>query len=708
MLLQKSQIGKTAVILIILILLAALAAMPLFLQADMAGENTPEANLYLPIIYNEDGLTPDPGLNSTPTPTSSHTPTATSTATDTAIPASGCNLQFAQEAYGNSPYVLITGDVGKEVTITNLTTNEVIGSGILDGPVVGQDCPGFSYITVSPRLDETNVGHTLLAQETDNPDNFDTTIVLDAYNPQPTSTPNAPYLAVVPSCGTGPDVQFKVEGNNWPTNQSLTLSWEGVPQIVFEANEHTGFFIMTWEFNGLNNGIYTVSALSGANGVTASDQIYIPCATSTQPPTNTSTPTNTPTATSTPTVAPPCNYGPHSVPLNGSARIQMEDFRCGGPDVSFSDQNDGGPGSGAYRIDYGAEGPDLEGTSDIGGGYNLGWTQAGEWLEYEISAPAYAVYTFIIRYATPNTTNPRLQIRTTFGTLVNNTPILSLPPTDGFQDWQNYETQVLLFSGTNIVRFTIAGGPGNYNYFDVQPFIPTSTPTPVTPTPAPADLIVGQPILVSTPPLTSYEPIAFQVPITNTGDLSIETLFFVDLLFDPAPTFGSDTYTAVSGLAGNSSKTLTITSTTGLDADLGTHQITAWVDSLNHVVEEDETNNLSTPLELVNVTPANTPTPTAVPIGTEPISGLALTLTSELLPIERAHITLIEEASGIPIASTYSDENGAYSLNNIPTDTSYTVQACIFINNQPYFGLNTGVTAPNAFANVILLPQPCP
>jgi hypothetical protein len=514
MLLQKHQIGKTAVRIIILVLLALLATVPLFLQASSSGDA--ENNLFLPMIYNEDGSTPNSGDEATPTPTFTATPTiqptitASATPSATATSSSECQLQFAKAAYGNSPYVLVTGDVGIDVTITNLTTNEVIGTGILNGPVVGQDCPGFSYITVTPRLDETHVGHVLLAYQTDNPDNSDTTIVLGT-NPQPTSTPNAPYLAVVPNCGAGPDVQFKVEGNNWPIDQSLTLFWEGIPQIVFQANEHSGFFIMTWTFVGLNEGIYTLSALSGTNGISDATQFYVSCA-----------------------------------------------------------------------------------------------------------------------------------------------------------------------------------------------LVPTITPGPTSsPTPAPADLIVGQPILVSTPPITAYQPVSFQVPVTNTGDLSINTLFFVDLLFDPAPALGSETFTAVSSLSGSNTITLTITSMSGFGSGTGTHQVTAWVDSLDDVAENDETNNASPPLEVMNVTPVETPTPTAVPAGESTISGVTfVSQSSVLLSQERMRVVAIDESTGLVVGVTYSDENGFFQFDNLVEGVAYTLQSCITINNDEFFGIRTSRTAPDAFANI--------
>ena len=218
-------------------------------------------------------------------------------------------------------------------------------------------------------------------------------------------------------------------------------------------------------------------------------------------PTNTATATATSTATATPTATntlaasatPPCPYGPFTASASGSVRIQMEDFRCGGAGVAFNDTTGDGPGSGTYRSDVGDEGPDLENTSDSGGGINVGWTQNDEWMEYEIIAPVTDSYLFTIRHASPSGNNPRIQIHTTS---VDNgyqadTNTISVGTTGGWQNWQSRSVQVTLFEGRNIVRFNIVTGSGNYNYFDIAPFAPTATPTPVPPTATPTpDLTV--------------------------------------------------------------------------------------------------------------------------------------------------------------------------------------------------------------------------
>ena len=69
-----------------------------------------------------------------------------------------------------------------------------------------------------------------------------------------------------------------------------------------------------------------------------------------------------------------------SYPLSGSpvalpGTIQAEDFDTGGPGVSFYDTT-GGNSGGAYR----PTDVDIEPSST--GGFDVGWTAAGEWLTY--------------------------------------------------------------------------------------------------------------------------------------------------------------------------------------------------------------------------------------------------------------------------------------------------------------------------------------
>ena len=226
----------------------------------------------------------------------------------------------------------------------------------------------------------------------------------------------------------------------------------------------------------------------------------------------TPTPSNTP-ITPTPSNTPsptPCGYGAYSLPANSTIRVQMEQFRCGGAGVAFQESgNDGGPGSGAFRNDVGSQGPDLENTTDVGGGYNVGWVADNEWIEYQINVTEARAYDFIVRNASINTSNPRIRITVRSGALTYDSGVITLGPTNGWQDWTNDTVnQVQLYPGINIVRFTMVTGLGNYNYFDIRPYIPTPTPTPVTPT--------ATPIPTNTP--TSPPPVTLTLYSNATHD----------------------------------------------------------------------------------------------------------------------------------------------------------------------------------------------
>lgn len=263
------------------------------------------------------GVTPSPTPSPTPTLSPTPGPSNTPTNTPTNTPLPRCDIQFEGAAVSGNNFVQVTGDVGANVTIINLTTGATLGFGILGGPFDGHACDGFATITIVPPLAAIHVGNVLLAVETGIADNSDTTIVVGApptptpsptLTPIPTSTPTntpiptpsptpgAPYIVVLPDCGPGPNILFNVQGYNWPVNQSVTLSWQGIPQVILQANQHTGSFTFTWTFSGLINGTYTVSALSGIVGATSSDTYTVPC-------TGQPTPTPGPVESATPSPA---------------------------------------------------------------------------------------------------------------------------------------------------------------------------------------------------------------------------------------------------------------------------------------------------------------------------------------------------------------------------------------------------------------------
>ena len=173
---------------------------------------------------------------------------------------------------------------------------------------------------------------------------------------------------------------------------------------------------------------------------------------------------------------PPCSYGPYDLGLN--SRVEAEDFRCGGEGVAFHEDlaADTGPGSGDYRTDVSTDGPDIQTTTDVGGGYNLGWTRPGEWLEYEVIAPQTGTYDMTLRFAVNTPWTSDLRLTTSQGGLqLGDSGVMSFGSTGGAQIWVDHVVSLPLGAGTNIVRLANEGGRGNINYIDI---VPAATPTP--------------------------------------------------------------------------------------------------------------------------------------------------------------------------------------------------------------------------------------
>jgi len=112
---------------------------------------------------------------------------------------------------------------------------------------------------------------------------------------------------------------------------------------------------------------------------------------------------------------------------------------------------------GQYRT---SDGVDVETTSDTGGGYNVGWTQANEWLEYTVNVATAGNYTLTERVASGATTG---SFRVEFNG-VDKTGTISTPNTGGWQTYQNLSQTVSLSAGTQIMRIYFIGNDTNLNY----------------------------------------------------------------------------------------------------------------------------------------------------------------------------------------------------------------------------------------------------
>ena len=138
--------------------------------------------------------------------------------------------------------------------------------------------------------------------------------------------------------------------------------------------------------------------------------------------------------------------------------IEMEDYDMGCPDVSYHTKNTINYG-GQYRNDD----VGIEVTSDVGGGYDVGWINTGDWYEYTVNVNSKGSYNFNMRIASPSSTNKfHIEID---GVDVTG-PIIP-PLTAGIQVWTSVNKTIALPAGKHIMRIAIdnAAGALNLNKF---------------------------------------------------------------------------------------------------------------------------------------------------------------------------------------------------------------------------------------------------
>jgi hypothetical protein len=251
------------------------------------------------------------------------------------------------------------------------------------------------------------------------------------------------------------------------------------------------------------------------------------------------------------------------------------------------------------------------------------------------------------------------------------------------------------------IRFE--GGPGRNALVQAIGITQVAPPTPTpVPTVAPPDLVITHFSAEPTGVISVTDPITFTVVVANNGELSASNLFWVDL-YDTwetvTPTLEtlrglvSFQWRGVSYLGAGQSITLTIPHDSGF-SEAGYHQIYAWADSYEQIVESIEDNNVSGPISVPvsseGVVPVPTPTDTPTPPTHGSISGVTMIWDGAIMvPIGRATVTLMEGAT--IVADTTSDaENGTYRFDGVAPGT-YTVLGEAVIDGLLYYDVVSDV-----------------
>lgn len=176
------------------------------------------------------------------------------------------------------------------------------------------------------------------------------------------------------------------------------------------------------------------------------------------------------TATKAITVSiPQSPYGgtPHPIP----GTIQLEEYDEGGNGLAYYDDSPGSETGVTFRDD---EDVDLEECTDTGGGYNIGWATAGEWLEYTVNVQGSGIYDLEIRAACNG--DGRTISFSMDGEAI--TGDVAIPNTSGWQSWTTVTVNdIQLSAGEHELRMIM--GSENYvnlNYITFQPVLVTEPP----------------------------------------------------------------------------------------------------------------------------------------------------------------------------------------------------------------------------------------
>jgi hypothetical protein len=146
--------------------------------------------------------------------------------------------------------------------------------------------------------------------------------------------------------------------------------------------------------------------------------------------------------------------------------VEAENFDKGGQGIAYND-TDPTNTFGVFRT----EGVDIENCSE--GGYNLAYSNNGEWTEYTVNVATTASYNLTTRVASPIGGTFHIEMDG-----ANVTGLLTAPNTGGWQNWADVTKTVSLTAGQHIMRFYIDTKEFNTNKFVVSPVVTSNLQTP--------------------------------------------------------------------------------------------------------------------------------------------------------------------------------------------------------------------------------------
>jgi hypothetical protein len=159
-----------------------------------------------------------------------------------------------------------------------------------------------------------------------------------------------------------------------------------------------------------------------------------------------------------------------------TVRLQTEDYKDGGEGVGYSDTDVGNNGGG-----YRADDVDMEAAADDGDGFNVGWTQPGEWVILTTDTdpgpwttdPTFAGGDYYVNYRVASSPGGG-----GFGVEIDGTRVDTIGPIGGTGGWQTWTTTsssnawhpmpvVSIGAGSHEVKLAWDGGDVNVNWIEL-------------------------------------------------------------------------------------------------------------------------------------------------------------------------------------------------------------------------------------------------
>lgn len=172
-----------------------------------------------------------------------------------------------------------------------------------------------------------------------------------------------------------------------------------------------------------------------------------------------------------PTPPPAPVLAPYSgTPVAIPGTVNPERYDLGGEGLAYHDTDATNTG-GAFRTD----GVDLQAASF--GGYNVGWTNPGEYLNYTVTVTASGTYVVTLKVASP-TGGAQLHVGFN-GPSAGTWNAVAIPATGDWQTWTTVQTTVALKAG--VQQLTIKADTAGFNLGTIAVAVATTPPPPPPP-----------------------------------------------------------------------------------------------------------------------------------------------------------------------------------------------------------------------------------